>query len=133
MSLPYPAATKQANGLVGGLTTDVMSTAFADKIMITIHVPLDSSSPLEADQYIAQEAAQEMILPLPHLTPKTLLGGASQEREMVGHLYARQIASAIVRKNPEEKRLVVFGFGFDKAEHDRESFFDLLDLVMQCI
>ena len=33
---PYPAISKQATGEVDGITTDVMSVAFADKIMVTI-------------------------------------------------------------------------------------------------
>ena len=32
----YPATTKQAAGHINGVLTDVMSTAFADKILITI-------------------------------------------------------------------------------------------------
>jgi proteasome assembly chaperone 3 len=33
---PFPAATKQAAGLVNGVHTDVASIFFADKILITI-------------------------------------------------------------------------------------------------
>jgi len=33
---PFPAATKQAAGLVNGIQTDVSSVYFADKILITI-------------------------------------------------------------------------------------------------
>ena len=32
----YPAITKQAAGLVNGIPTDITSTQFSDKIMITI-------------------------------------------------------------------------------------------------
>lgn len=35
-STPFPAATKQAAGLVNGVQTDVSSVYFADKILITI-------------------------------------------------------------------------------------------------
>lgn len=34
--LPFPATTKQAAGVVGGVQTDVMSVWFADKILFTI-------------------------------------------------------------------------------------------------
>ena len=33
---PFPAATKQAAGMINGTQTDVSSIYFADKIMITI-------------------------------------------------------------------------------------------------
>jgi len=36
MPTPFPAATKQAAGLVNGTQTDVSSIYFADKIMVTI-------------------------------------------------------------------------------------------------
>ena len=35
-ALPFPATTKQAAGVVGGVQTDVMSVWFTDKIMFTI-------------------------------------------------------------------------------------------------
>ena len=35
-SSPFPAAAKQATGLVNGVQTDVSSVYFADKILITI-------------------------------------------------------------------------------------------------
>jgi proteasome assembly chaperone 3 len=36
LNLPFPAATKQAAGLVDGVKTDVMVMNFSDKIMLTI-------------------------------------------------------------------------------------------------
>ena len=36
MHHPFPASTKQAAGLVGGIPTDVMCVSFSDKILITI-------------------------------------------------------------------------------------------------
>jgi ABC-type sulfate transport system substrate-binding protein len=36
LNLPFPAATKQAAGLVDGVKTDVMVMNFSDKIMVTI-------------------------------------------------------------------------------------------------
>ena len=35
-ALPFPATTKQAAGVVGGVQTDVMSVWFSDKIIFTI-------------------------------------------------------------------------------------------------
>lgn len=69
------------------------------------------------------------MLPLAHLTPKTLLGAGGDQRETIGHLYASQIASTIATKNPEDTRTVLVGFGFDNVDKERETFFDLLELV----
>ena len=68
-----------------------------------------------------------------HLTPKTLLGGSTPERETIGQLYAAQIASTIATKNPEESKTLVLGLGLSKFEANRESFYDILDLVIKCL
>lgn len=73
------------------------------------------------------------LLPLPHLTPKILLGGGGEERESTGQLYAVQIASHIARKDSDEKRTLVIGFGLLKPKPDRESFFDVIELVQQIL
>lgn len=51
----------------------------------------------------------------------------------MGQLYATQIASAITLKNPEESRVVVVGLGLSKVEASRGAFFDLVELVLQCL
>ena len=73
------------------------------------------------------------MLPLNHLTPKTLLGAGGEKRETMGHLYASQIASSIAKKDPEETRTILIGFGLEKVELDREAFFDLMELVQKVI
>ena len=73
------------------------------------------------------------MLPLGHLNPKTLLGAGGEQRETMGHLYASQIASTISTKNPEETRTVLVGLGLLKVELDRESFFDVLELVQKVL
>jgi proteasome assembly chaperone 3 len=73
------------------------------------------------------------MLPLGHLTPKTLMGAGGEQRETVGHLYASQIASVIATRNPEEARTVLIGFGLHKIDLERETFFDLLELVQKVI
>lgn len=73
------------------------------------------------------------LLPLPHLTPKTLLGGGGDERETTGQLYAVQIASHIARRNSEEKRTLLVGLGLLKPKPDREAFFDLIELVQRIL
>lgn len=68
-----------------------------------------------------------------HLTPKTLLGGSTPERETIGQLYASQIASTIATKNPQENRTLVLGLGLSKLEANRESFYDILELANKCL
>jgi proteasome assembly chaperone 3 len=51
----------------------------------------------------------------------------------VGQLYATQIASAIVTRNPEEKRTVIIGFGLKHYQSNREMFYDTVELVEQCL
>ncbi|KAL9137110.1 MAG: hypothetical protein Q9175_001679 [Cornicularia normoerica] len=143
ISSSYPAITKQAAGTIDDIHTDVTSTAFSDKILITItqggrlaqwiHVPLDSPNPNFADQYMPSSDNADVLLPMAHLSPKTLLGGSTSERETVGQLYATQVASAIVTRNPEDKRTVVVGLGLSKFEARREVFYDTVDLVMKCL
>ncbi|KAE9374140.1 hypothetical protein N431DRAFT_404664 [Stipitochalara longipes BDJ] len=137
----FPAPSKQAAGLVNGTPTDVSSVYFADKILITIsqggrlsqwiQVPLSSASPTTFDTALPSD--NEDMLPLAHLTPKTLLGAGGEQRETLGHLYASQIASLIATRNPEETRTVVVGLGLQKVDMEREAFFDLLELLQKVI
>jgi proteasome assembly chaperone 3 len=73
------------------------------------------------------------MLPLGHLTPKTLLGAGGEQRETMGHLYSSQIASLIATRNPKETRTVVVGLGLQKVDMEREAFFDLLELIQKVI
>lgn len=98
-----------------------------------IHVPLVHSANANfADQHIAASSSdgEDSLLPSTHLTPTTLLGGSTSERETIGQLYATQIASAIVMKDPQEQRTVVVGLGLIKFEANRDTFYDIIDMVM---
>lgn len=68
-----------------------------------------------------------------HLTPRTLLGGSTSDRETIGQLYATQIASAVTARNPQENRTVIVGLGLSKLEANRQAFYDTIDLVMACL
>lgn len=78
-------------------------------------------------------ATDDSLLPIADLTATTVLGGHAPGHDTVGQLYARQIASAIATKTPNEKRLLVVGLGLDSADIDRDVFFAIIDLVLQCI
>ncbi|KAL8708714.1 MAG: hypothetical protein Q9220_006439 [cf. Caloplaca sp. 1 TL-2023] len=143
LQVPYPASTKQAAAYIDGVLTDATSTSFTDKLMVTItqngrlaqwiHVPLDASNPSATDEYLHPAATDDSLLPMTHLTPKTLLGGSNQERETIGQLYAAQIASIIATKNPQDKRTVLVGLGLNKSAVSREDFYNTMDLVRNCL
>ncbi|KAL8947636.1 MAG: hypothetical protein Q9222_006108 [Ikaeria aurantiellina] len=142
-NVPYPAIVKQAAAYIDGVLTDATSTSFSDKVMVTvtqngrlaqwIHVPLDASNPSATDEHLPSAATDDSLLPMTHLTPKTLLGGSNQERETIGQLYAAQIASIIATKNPQDKRTVLVGLGLNKSVVNREEFYNTMDLVRQCL
>ena len=94
---------------------------------------IDSPNPSYAEQYIPSSSEEDSLLPIAHLTPKTLLGGSTSERETISQLYATQIASAIITRNPEEKRTVVVGLGLSNTDVKRDVFYDVIDLIHQVI
>ncbi|KAK2751790.1 hypothetical protein FQN55_009232 [Onygenales sp. PD_40] len=141
--LPFPASTKQAAGVLGGILTDVMAVSFSDKIIVTVsqkgklaqwlHVPLENTNPGTDGYHTLPDPNEDGLLPLSNLTATSVLGARGSERETIGQLYACQIASMIATKNPDEKRLLVVGLGLDQPELDRDMFFGVIDLVMQCL
>jgi proteasome assembly chaperone 3 len=76
---------------------------------------------------------EDSILPLPHLTPRTLLGGTVPEREATGQLIAVQLASIITSKDKDEGRMIVCGLGLKSAELDQQGFLELVELVGRCL
>ncbi|KAK2739193.1 hypothetical protein FQN57_006636 [Myotisia sp. PD_48] len=139
-NLPYPASTKQAAGVVGGRPTDIMVISFSDKILVTItqsgrlaqwlHVPLENPDPTGTYTTVSD---QENLLPRPEFNATAVLGGRSEDWEVIGQLYACQIASAIATKTPEEKRLLVLGLGLDTPDIDRDVYLGIIDLVLDCL
>jgi len=73
------------------------------------------------------------LLPLPHLTATTILGGGDAELNTLGQLLATQIASTIAAGTPEEKRLLVVGLGMKRREITSEDFMSLLEMTMACL
>ncbi|KAH6654969.1 hypothetical protein BKA67DRAFT_656939 [Truncatella angustata] len=136
---PFPASTRHAVGLVDGVETQASSTFFSDRIMVTlsqegrlsqwIQVSLSAPSAATVDMALPDRS----LLPLSHLTPKTLLGGGGEDRESSGQLYAVQIGSLIARRDSDEKRVLLVGLGLLKSKTDRESFFDVIELVQQIL
>ena len=79
------------------------------------------------------DANEDGLLPITDLTATTILGGRVPGQDVLGQLYARQIASAIVVKSPDEKRLLVVGIGLDTVDADRDTVFAVIDLVLRCL
>ena len=102
-----------------------------------MHVPLDSAAPDASAMGFSESdgagGGNTDLLPMTHLTATTVLGGTVPERDTVGQLYATQIASAIVTKDPAERRLLVVGLGLEKLDSSRDAFMDTIDLVLQCL
>ena len=96
-------------------------------------MPLENKNPGTDGLHTISEATDDSLLPITNLTATTLLGGHAPGQDIVGQLYARQIASAIATKAPDEKRLLVVGLGLKTANADRDVFFAIVDLVLQCI
>ena len=92
-------------------------------------MPLSAPSAASVDMALADSS----LLPLTHLTPKTLLGGGGEDRESLGQLYAVQIASHIARRDSSEKRALVVGLGIAKLRAEREAFFDVIELVQKVL
>ncbi|KAI0413649.1 hypothetical protein F5X98DRAFT_378548 [Xylaria grammica] len=124
---PFPAASKHETGQIGGIATEATALFFADRILV--QVPLSAPSPAAVDMALVNES----LLPMSHLTPKTLLGGGGEERESMAQLYAVQIASYIVRRDSDERRTLVVGLGLQNLRQDREAFFDVLELMQKVL
>ncbi|KIX09885.1 uncharacterized protein Z518_00966 [Rhinocladiella mackenziei CBS 650.93] len=143
-TIPFPAPTKQTAAMVNGVKTDVMRVSFADKIMITITqngrlsqwvtVPLLSDNPTHSDPYFqTNRSGEDALLPPARFSPRNLLGAGGADREIMGQLYASQIANAIATKSPEETRSLMLGLGLVKADPDREVFLQIIDLVLSVL
>ncbi|KLU92835.1 hypothetical protein MAPG_11797 [Magnaporthiopsis poae ATCC 64411] len=137
----FPAPHKIATGTVGGISTEASSMTFSDKIMVMLSqegrlaqwIQVQLSAPSAAMVEMALPRTNIGSLPPAHLTATTLLGAGNDDRETIGHLYAAQIANFMSLKNPDEKRTLILGLGLRKAEADRETFFDVLELVQKVL
>lgn len=94
---------------------------------------MENHNPGTDGLHTLSDGNDDSLLPMTGLTATSLLGGHAPGHDTIGQLYARQIASAIAMKRPSEKRLLVIGLGLETAEADRDVFFAIINLVLQCI
>lgn len=155
-STPYPINTRTSTAQIGSVQTTATLHPFADKLLFTItqssllnhwlHVPLLGDSPLtDPSTYITPHAAatnspddadaipDTSLLPFPHLTATTVLGGTKHEFEVLGQTIATTVASAVVMKRPGEQRMVVLGLGLEKGSMGREEFEGVVGLCLDCL
>ncbi|KAJ4168014.1 hypothetical protein NW754_011828 [Fusarium falciforme] len=136
----FPSRSREASGLVNGVATEVTSTNFSDKILLTIsqegrlsqwiQVPLTGSSAGVVEMTLP--SMNKGLLPSTHLTPTTLLGGGGEERETLGQLYAAQLASHLSLRSPDDRRILVVGLGLAKTDLERKLSLIFLSLPRRC-
>jgi hypothetical protein len=75
----------------------------------------------------------------PHLNPRFLLGSSSDPRGEIAQLYAVQIATLVVKQNPQERRTLLVGVGLKgkiasnyESEEARALILGVLDLAGEC-
>lgn len=157
---PYPLQTRTATALINNIRTTATLHPFTDKILLTLtqngllnhwlHVPLLGASPLSdpstymtpsnPDADLASDNPDASLLPFPHLTATTVLGGTRDEDAVLGQTLAVTVASAVVVKRGDEGRMVVLGLGLEKVEGgvgdaggERERFEGLVGLCLEVL
>jgi proteasome assembly chaperone 3 len=80
-----------------------------------LHVPLSTHLPSAPTTTHDDSPSEEStdLLPLAHFTATTILGGTLSSIDTLGQLLATQLASAIIVRDTEEKRMLVLGLGLD--------------------
>lgn len=117
---------------MGTLSYLILRTGILNLRQVT--VPLLSDNPTQADPFFHSIRSEEdALLPASRFAPRTLLGAGNSEREVMGQLFASQIAHAIIAKNSEESRPLLLGLGLAKVEEDRDVFLKIIDLVLQVL
>ncbi len=98
---------------------------------LKIQVPLSSASQTAFDTKLPTGESDSMGEA--KIVPKTLLGAGGDERETFGQLVSSQIASLVLKRDPEETRTVVVGLGLLKVDLDRNAWFDLLEMIAKAL
>ena len=102
--------------------------------IIQVTVPLLADNPTQTDPYFQTTLnEEEALLPSTRFQPRTLLGAGGSDREMMGQLYASQIAHAVTTKNPSESRSLMLGLGLAKVDTGRDTFLQVVDLMLQVL
>jgi hypothetical protein len=74
-----------------------------------------------------------------HLNPRFILGSSNDARGEVAQIYAVQIATAILKRNPQETRILLVGVGLKgklagdyESEEARKLIHEVLKMVQEC-
>lgn len=145
---PFPAPSKTATSLVSSTQTTATLLSFIDKMFLTLtqpssntgithwlHIPMASTStdPFNPGLFPSHDTENE-LLPMPHLTATTVLGGTKRDEEVVGQTLATTIASAVLMKRPAEERMLVIGIGIKGlGGFGREQFNEIVGLVLEVL
>lgn len=114
--------------------TPVLRSSRPSDQFLKVSVPLLSDNPTHGDPLFAtNQSAEDSLLPTARFQARTLLGAGTSDREMVGQLYACQLANMITTKNPEEQRTLLLGLGLTKADTDRDVFLEIMNLALQVL
>ncbi|KAL1303968.1 hypothetical protein AAFC00_000415 [Neodothiora populina] len=156
---PFPAPSRTATAAIPStnsnddkISTTATRISFADKILITItqsdlspshwlHVSLLGDNPLTdpstylhpTSEHEQQEPDVSSLLPFPHLTATTVLGGTKPSFEILGQTLATTLASALLMKSPAETRMLVFGLGLSKDSMAREEYEGVVGLGLDVL
>ncbi|KAG0202126.1 hypothetical protein BGX28_005268 [Mortierella sp. GBA30] len=151
MDAPFPLVNKQAARTIQGLHTEVLVTAFTDKIVILvsqygkvgsiIHTTVDQQS------LTSSAAASDLVA----TTSSFLLGAGSSasKKTQLYRVYASHISQMIHHQNPAEIRPVVLSLALCMQEpdmeqsisatqeqeervRDRDLFENIIELVNEC-
>ncbi|KAG0231175.1 hypothetical protein BGW42_000407 [Actinomortierella wolfii] len=130
---PFPLKNKQAAAIVNDKHTEVLATAFADKILVIIsqygkvgsliHTTVDNPQELQQTTYSPydpaySEARDGSNLRLATTNSTFLLGAGSSmsKKAQLYQVYASHLAQMIVHQNPQENRPIVFSLALDIRE-----------------
>lgn len=95
------------------------------------------SNPLPSNDFLDNDDEDDGMEETPsHLNPRFLLGSANDARGEIAQLYAVQIASFIVKQNPEERRTLIVSVGLKgrlASDYDSEEARTLIREVLEMV
>ncbi|KAF9155774.1 hypothetical protein DFQ26_009633 [Actinomortierella ambigua] len=132
---PFPLQNKQAAALVNGKHTEVLVTAFSDKILILVsqygkvgsllHTTVDNPQEMQRPQttyspydpaYSEERDGSNLRLATTNTTFLLGAGSSTSKKAQLYQVYTSHVAQMIVHQNPQETRSIVFSLALDVPE-----------------